>query len=68
MATTEIKYNKDKKRLLEKILEDIDNGSATIQDYEGYESILTDSGIQKEKIHNKLVEHGVNDWGDYINR
>lgn len=57
-----------KRRLLEKILDDIRNGTANLQDYKDYENILVSSGVSKEQIWESLNKNDINGWEAYIKK
>lgn len=65
--TDEIR-NSDKKRLLQKIVEDIRDGSATLQDYQDYERILKEAGEYEAQIRNTLKKYNLQDWEAYIQK
>lgn len=58
----------DKIRLLKKILDDIRNGSATLQDYDDYERIIKEIGGDTAQVHSTLESHHLRNWQDYINK
>ncbi len=44
----------------------IDNGTANLQDYYSYESLLLESGLSKEYIYSYLNEAGLKSWEELL--